>query len=105
MPILIRSLQIFSQIFYRWSDAVIPAFGIGYNSITVVASYDINNSDLTAASNYKGGFEFSLTYVWKKKKQICCLNYLFHHLIKFFECLKIFFSNLNQFLGLKIIRT
>ena len=59
-----------SQLFYRWDDAIIPAFGINYNSITAIVSYDINHSDLTAASNYKGGFEFSLTYVWNKKKQI-----------------------------------
>ena len=59
-----------SQLFYRWDDAIIPAFGINYNSITAVVSYDINHSDLTAASNYKGGFEFSLTYVWNKKKRI-----------------------------------
>ena len=59
-----------SQLFYRWDDAIIPAFGISYNSITAIVSYDINHSDLTAASNYKGGFEFSLTYGWNKKKQI-----------------------------------
>ena len=57
-----------TRLFYRWNDAIIPAFGINYNNITAVVSYDVNTSDLTAASDYKGGFEFSLIYVWDKKK-------------------------------------
>jgi len=57
-----------TRLFYRWNDAIIPAFGINYNNITAVVSYDVNTSDLAAASDYKGGFEFSLIYVWDKKK-------------------------------------
>ncbi|MEC8853401.1 MAG: PorP/SprF family type IX secretion system membrane protein [Bacteroidota bacterium] len=58
------------QFFYRLNDAVIPAFGINYNSISAVVSYDVNTSDLIAASDYKGGFEFSIIYVWSKKKRV-----------------------------------
>ena len=67
---LYNNTSLDAQFFYRWNDAVIPGFGITYNNIIVIVSYDINHSDLTAASDYKGGFEFSLTYVWNKKKTI-----------------------------------
>jgi hypothetical protein len=36
----------------------------------VVVSYDINTSDLVAASNNKGGFEFVIIYIWNKKKRM-----------------------------------
>ncbi len=63
------NINLISQLFYRLNDAIIPAFGINYNSITAVVSYDVNTSDLIAASDYKGGFEFSIVYVWNKKKK------------------------------------
>ena len=65
-----NNTSLITQLFYRWNDAVIPAFGINYNSISAVVSYDVNTSDLIAASDYKGGFEFSIIYVWNKKKRI-----------------------------------
>ena len=64
-----NNTNLITQLFYRWNDAVIPAFGINYNSISAVVSYDVNTSDLIAASDYKGGFEFSIIYVWNKKKR------------------------------------
>ena len=63
------NMELISQIFYRWDDAIIPAFGLNYNSIRAVVSYDINTSDLVAASNNRGGFEFSIMYIWSKKKR------------------------------------
>jgi|TARA_B110001454_G_C12676939_1_gene416263 type IX secretion system PorP/SprF family membrane protein len=63
------NMEFISQIFYRWDDAIIPAFGLNYNSIIAVISYDINTSDLVAASQNKGGFEFSIIYMWNKKKR------------------------------------
>ena len=63
------NMELISQIFYRWDDAIIPAFGLNYNSIIAVISYDINTSDLVAASQNKGGFEFSIIYIWNKKKR------------------------------------
>ena len=65
-----NNTNLITQLFYRWNDAVIPAFGINYNSISAVVSYDVNTSDLIAASDYKGGFEFSIIYVWNKKKRV-----------------------------------
>jgi len=63
------NIELISEVFYRWDDAIIPAFGLNYNSITAVISYDINTSDLVAASQNKGGFEFSIIYMWNKKKR------------------------------------
>ncbi|MBC8266796.1 MAG: PorP/SprF family type IX secretion system membrane protein [Flavobacteriales bacterium] len=63
------NINLISQVFYRWNDAVIPAFGINYSSIRAVVSYDINTSDLVTASNNKGGFEFAIIYIWNKKKR------------------------------------
>ena len=63
------NIELISQIFYRWDDAIILAFGLNYNSIIAVISYDINTSDLVAASQNKGGFEFSIIYMWNKKKR------------------------------------
>ena len=65
-----NNTNLITQLFYRWNDAVIPAFGINYNSISAVVSDDVNTSDLIAASDYKGGFEFSIIYIWNKKKRV-----------------------------------
>ncbi len=65
-----KNTNLIARLFYRWNDAVIPAFGVNYNSVTAVMSYDLNTSDLIAASDYKGGFEFSLIYIWNKKKRV-----------------------------------
>ena len=67
--ISVFSMELISQVFYRWNDAIIPAFGLNYSSIRAVVSYDINTSDLVAASKNKGGFEFSIMYIWNKKKR------------------------------------
>lgn len=48
---------------YRLDDAVIPSIGFDYNNIQFGLSYDINISDLSAVSAYKGGIELSLIYV------------------------------------------
>jgi hypothetical protein len=32
-------------------------------------SYDLNSSTLTRASQVRGGFEFSLSYIYKKPKE------------------------------------
>lgn len=52
--------------FYRLGDAVILSTGIDYNDLNLGISYDINTSGLKAASNGRGGFEISLTYIIRK---------------------------------------
>jgi type IX secretion system PorP/SprF family membrane protein len=39
---------------------IMPAVGLEYNNFTVLFTYDINVSKQRIASNYQGGFEFSL---------------------------------------------
>jgi type IX secretion system PorP/SprF family membrane protein len=63
--------------FYRVKDAVIAKINMEYRSFNVGVSYDINNSNLTEATNRRGGFEFSIIYIFKKevpfiaKKRVC----------------------------------
>ena len=52
----------------RSGDAVIPYAGILYNSLRLGISYDVNTSDLDRASNGRGGYELSLSYIIKKVK-------------------------------------
>jgi len=47
----------------RINDAIIAMVGMEYRGVRVGVSYDINTSSLTAATNDKGGFEISLTYI------------------------------------------
>lgn len=43
-------------------DAIVPQIFIGAYNFSIGLSYDINISRLNSASNYRGGFEFSLRY-------------------------------------------
>ena len=55
-------LYVFVGPYYRNFDAVAIHFGGLYKSIRLGISYDFNISTLSSATNYRGGFEFSLTY-------------------------------------------
>lgn len=48
--------------FYRWNDAVIPVLRFDYYNLGVGVSYDVNVSNLSAASQMRGGLEVSLSY-------------------------------------------
>ena len=67
---------------FRNRDAIIGLFGIDYkNQLFSGLSYDINISQLSKASNGKGGIEFSLIYILKNKniriiKNIKCIEYM-----------------------------
>lgn len=43
-------------------DAIVPQLFIGAYNFSIGLSYDVNISKLNTASNYRGGFEFSLRY-------------------------------------------
>ncbi len=49
----------------RLGDALIPYIGLEYNSMRFGVTYDINTSDLKAASQSRGGIEISLIYIKK----------------------------------------
>jgi len=48
--------------YLRWGDAFIPVFKLDYKPFSVAISYDVNISSLKTSSQYRGGFEISLTY-------------------------------------------
>ena len=48
--------------YYRWNDAFIPTLKLDMYDWSGGVSYDINVSGLKTASQWRGGFEFSLTY-------------------------------------------
>jgi type IX secretion system PorP/SprF family membrane protein len=49
--------------YIRWGDAIIPVIKLESNAFTVGLSYDVNISTLTIASEGRGGFELSLSYI------------------------------------------
>ena len=55
-----RSFQ--AGCWYRLRDAIIPYLGLQLRSYHVSLSYDANISKLSTASNFKGGFELTMTY-------------------------------------------
>jgi hypothetical protein len=48
--------------FIRWKDALIPVIQMEYKPMTIALSYDVNVSQLKAASQGRGGFELAVTY-------------------------------------------
>ncbi len=50
-------------LFMRWKDALIPVVKVDRHPISVALSYDINISPLKTASQGRGGFELSVSYI------------------------------------------
>lgn len=48
--------------FLRWNDAVMPVIKVGYYHLGIGLTYDINISKLKAASQFRGGYEITLSY-------------------------------------------
>jgi type IX secretion system PorP/SprF family membrane protein len=49
--------------FYRWNDAFIPVVKLDVYSLSFGLSYDVNVSKLNTASNWRGGFELTVSYI------------------------------------------
>ncbi|HMH20519.1 MAG TPA: PorP/SprF family type IX secretion system membrane protein [Puia sp.] len=49
--------------FLRWKDALIPVLKLDMHSLSVSISYDVNVSELRSASQSRGGFELSISYI------------------------------------------
>lgn len=54
---------LYGGLFMRFRDALIPAMKIDYNPFSIGLSYDVNISQLKTASQGRGGFELSVTYI------------------------------------------
>jgi hypothetical protein len=52
----------------RINDAIIPYLGLEFNGLRIGASYDVNTSELKAATGNRGGSEFSIIYIKKPKE-------------------------------------
>jgi len=48
---------------YRFNDAIIPYVGIEFGGLRIGASYDVNVSNLKAATASRGGSEFSIIFI------------------------------------------
>ena len=59
----VPSYTLHAGAFLRWKDALIPVVKIDMNALSVAISYDVNVSQLKTASQSRGGFELSITYL------------------------------------------
>lgn len=57
------SYTLYGGLFLRWKDALIPVLKIDYNPFSVAISYDANISTLKTASQGRGGFELSVSWL------------------------------------------
>ncbi len=55
-----EGVKLHGGLWTRIGRDIMPALGLEYNDFTMMFSYDINVSNQRIASNYQGGFEFSL---------------------------------------------
>ena len=71
-----------SGIYNRIEDAKFMTLGMAKANLEAIISYDINISTLSNASNFAGGFEFSIVYAWdiikktNKNQEKICPKYL-----------------------------
>ncbi len=56
------TVMFYGGLFLRWNDAVIPVIKLEMQKYELAFSYDVNISNLNAASKGFGGFELSLSY-------------------------------------------
>ena len=59
---------------FRTRDAAIMEIGLKHGAFTYRMSYDVNVSTLKPASNNRGGIEFSLIYIAKRKSPVVAPN-------------------------------
>ncbi len=59
---------------YRFRDAIAPYIGLEYKNLRGGISYDVNVSQLTPASNLRGGFELTLNYIFTKDPEANALK-------------------------------
>lgn len=58
--------SVFGGLWLRTRDAAFISLGFDYHQFKITASYDFNISNLKVASNYRGGLELSIIYIYKK---------------------------------------
>lgn len=63
-----QKISVSGGMFYRGKDALIPVVKLDYYQYSIGMSYDINSSKLKSASQYRGAYEFTLSYKAFSKK-------------------------------------
>ncbi|MET0394190.1 MAG: PorP/SprF family type IX secretion system membrane protein [Chitinophagaceae bacterium] len=58
-----ESIAISGGAFIRWRDALVPMIKLDYYKLGIGLTYDVNISKLSVASQARGGFELTLTYL------------------------------------------
>jgi type IX secretion system PorP/SprF family membrane protein len=76
----LMDVKLIGGLWVRISGDIIPLVGIDYNGLIFMCSYDANISQLNPASNFKGGYEFSLVKTFgctmeRHKKYNPCRNF------------------------------
>jgi len=61
-----KKSSIMGGMYYRWDESIIPYVGLESGDFQFGVSYDINISALKTASQFRGGFELSMQYVFAK---------------------------------------
>ncbi|HLP21670.1 MAG TPA: PorP/SprF family type IX secretion system membrane protein [Chitinophagales bacterium] len=62
------NVAVFGGGFYRVKDAVILNVGAEFYNVRLGVSYDVNHSNLRAATKAQGGLEVSAIYIFKKER-------------------------------------
>ena len=57
-----KKISIAAGMFYRVNDALVPVLRLDHYNMSIGATYDINISKLSPASQYRGGLELTLSY-------------------------------------------
>ncbi|OFX50715.1 MAG: hypothetical protein A2046_13630 [Bacteroidetes bacterium GWA2_30_7] len=64
-----KETQLYFGVWDRAKSDIILMAGFEYDRLTMAFSYDVNYSKLNVATNYRGGFEISLTKKFGKKNE------------------------------------
>ncbi|MBO4481048.1 MAG: PorP/SprF family type IX secretion system membrane protein [Bacteroidales bacterium] len=65
-----RDFALGGGLFYRVGDALVASFFFDWRDLRFSVAYDCNISTLSRASKARGGYEVSLSYIFKKHKRI-----------------------------------
>ena len=66
---IMKETQVYFGVWDRAKSDIILMAGFEYNKLAIALSYDVNYSKLNVATNYRGGFEISLSKKFGKKNE------------------------------------
>lgn len=66
---IMKETQVYFGVWDRAKSDIVLMAGFEYNKLAIALSYDVNYSKLNVATNYRGGFEISLSKKFGKKNE------------------------------------